>query len=347
MIERSLYQQLCEGRYGSLLWHGRVGHRQYCQYVRGINNQTIKLPQPQKPWGTLDRYLAVLYDTTLYSTDGFVQLDNGSFVFDTFWGEENLYKAGFRTRKRSWITKTLKGDWFSLLLFWSWGYYHWFCDVLPRLHLILEQLPIHTKFIIQSSPPSWMRESLRAIGITDDSTYEYDGKFPLQIQNLYYAPPVAMTGDHDREAINWVRETILNSVFNSTTDREIGVQRIYLSRSKASTRAICNEDEIMHIFSRYGYKKVVAEDMKFADQVRLFKSCTHLIAPHGAGLTNMIYMNQGSRIMEIFDQNTIRRCYSTLSSALGHDYRAVVGLQMNQADIYIDPLQVEKLILGS
>jgi capsular polysaccharide biosynthesis protein len=43
--------------------------------------------------------------------------------------------------------------------------------------------------------------------------------------------------------------------------------------------------------------------LNFIDQVRLFYNCKQIIAPHGAGLTNLIFCKKNTRVLEIFPKN--------------------------------------------
>ncbi len=62
-----------------------------------------------------------------------------------------------------------------------------------------------------------------------------------------------------------------------------------------------------------------------AEQVREFASADVLVAQHGAGLSNMVFMTSGSGVVEIKPplQETVSAIYSNLASASRLDYSAV------------------------
>jgi capsular polysaccharide biosynthesis protein len=70
-----------------------------------------------------------------------------------------------------------------------------------------------------------------------------------------------------------------------------------------------------------------------------------IVAPHGAGLTNMIFCPHGATIVEIADVAYPNPNFYALASALGHDYRIVGarGVGPGHAldrDLSVDPEEV-------
>lgn len=100
------------------------------------------------------------------------------------------------------------------------------------------------------------------------------------------------------------------------------INRIYISRSKTSSRAIINEDEIVDALAKYGFKKYYLEDLSFEEQIDLFYDACYVVSPHGAGLTNIIFSHQ-IKVLElwpipyIFDPS-----YYFLCQSLGHIYQS-------------------------
>ena len=53
------------------------------------------------------------------------------------------------------------------------------------------------------------------------------------------------------------------------------------------------------ILDRYGYGIVELEDWSIERQMQLFSRATHVVAPHGAGLTNALWVPIGGKVLEI------------------------------------------------
>jgi len=75
--------------------------------------------------------------------------------------------------------------------------------------------------------------------------------------------------------------------------------RIYISRRRVKRRHLQNEQELLPILDRYGYRIVELEDWSIERQMQLFSGVTHVVAPHGAGLTNALWMPVGGKVLEI------------------------------------------------
>ena len=65
----------------------------------------------------------------------------------------------------------------------------------------------------------------------------------------------------------------------------------------------------------------------FEDQVRLMSNTGILVAVHGAGLTNSIFLPSGSSVIEIFPWKFVKHTYRYLCSNLGLHYQGIVTLE--------------------
>lgn len=283
------------------------------------------------------RNFNILTDALMYTPEGFIQKNNGQFLRETYWSDSALFEYQGLKNWRTLLSRQLAGNWFSMLLYYSWGYYHWFCDVLPRLYNVQDILPYDTRFIIHKNLPSWMSKSLELMDIPLSRCYGFDGGIPLKIQTLYFAPPVAMTGDHNPEALRWVRDRMLQGIGRVAS--KTPSLKLYVSRSAARCRHLVNEHELMEAIEPLGFQLVQPERLSFEEQITLFSQAEWIIGPHGAGLTNMLYAPIGTRVIEIFEPSILRRCYYQMSKALNHNHYIVVGDQKqnleNEPNIYL------------
>jgi capsular polysaccharide biosynthesis protein len=71
----------------------------------------------------------------------------------------------------------------------------------------------------------------------------------------------------------------------------------------------------------YGFEAIHFEDYSFEQQVRIASGAQYLVANHGAGLTNMLFMKSGGSVLELRqDGDAINNCYFALASALHLNY---------------------------
>jgi capsular polysaccharide biosynthesis protein len=67
--------------------------------------------------------------------------------------------------------------------------------------------------------------------------------------------------------------------------------------------------------------------LTLADQARLFASASHIVAPHGAGLANLIFCNPGVSICELHMKGYLNWCFRRLGGVRGVNYGCIVGAQ--------------------
>ena len=221
------------------------------------------------------------------------------------------------------------------------GFFHWICDVLPRLEMLAksspESLEGRTLLVPAMADFSYVRPSLEA--------YRLGGlkilgrRERVRCADLLVVPPVAPTGNYRPDLMHALRER-----FRKYFAVGVSSRRIFISRAKAPKRRIANEAEILPVLQRHGFECVAPEFLPFAEQLRLLGSASILAGNHGAGLTNMAWMAPGSRVLELRRKNDRENnCYYSLASALDIPYYFLQCGIVNErestitADFVVDP----------
>ena len=92
-------------------------------------------------------------------------------------------------------------------------------------------------------------------------------------------------------------------------------RKIYVSRKKAMTRRLVNSEKLLMALK--GWETVVLEELSIKDQVECFSQASHVVAPHGAGLTNLLWCEPDTKVIEIQDPKMIhKKVYPVLSKTL-------------------------------
>lgn len=228
-----------------------------------------------------------------------------------------------------------------LLPLWQ-NYYHWTAECLPRLREIEKHYRDTGEVITlltPPDPPSWIVESLTLLSSDAYRTQEFTDK-TYSIEKLV----VPTYPDPSPESCRWLRETMNEKITSSCS---VESDRIYISREQANRRRISNRDEIEDVLDKFGFESHVLENLSIEDQVQMFSGAKVVVAPHGAGLTNIIYSDNVS-VIEIFGSKK-KTTFHRLSEILGHDYSYIAG-ETDKADIRINSqdLQtaIEKMIVS-
>jgi capsular polysaccharide biosynthesis protein len=101
-------------------------------------------------------------------------------------------------------------------------------------------------------------------------------------------------------------------------------ERIYISRALAQRRHVANESALMAALAERGFTSVQLERLSWAEQITLFRGAKIVVAPHGAGLANLIFSRPGTRVIECFSHNYVNSCFAQLAEACGLDYTPLV-----------------------
>ena len=102
-------------------------------------------------------------------------------------------------------------------------------------------------------------------------------------------------------------------------------RRIYISRQDTSERRLLNEPELMALVRRHGFEVVQLSGMDVAAQIRLFSASSRIIAPHGAGLTNLLYCRPNATVLELHMDSYVQWCFRRIAGLQGLRYGCVIG----------------------
>jgi capsular polysaccharide biosynthesis protein/Flp pilus assembly protein TadD len=214
-------------------------------------------------------------------------------------------------------------------------YYHWMVDVLPRIELLELggfELDKIDRFLVNPVQYKYQQETLSILGIPRQKWHEIEGDLFIQAETLI-VPSVPTTapkwmGEFIDGPPRWVCE-FLRDRFLPKEEGAIAVSptpnKIYINRQQAKHRRVVNELEAIEFLKNYGFVSVSLERLSFREQVRLLSGAQVVVAPHGAGLTNAVFCQPGTVVIELFSHRYRSSCYQVMSHHLGLEYRAVVG----------------------
>lgn len=200
---------------------------------------------------------------------------------------------------------------------WSHGYFHWLADTLSRLFTIRDRmsdlvllLPHRYKEI------EFVRTSLKPFNL---GGIEFMGKDEVPLCRRLLVPThTAPSGQHNEEIIKGVRDLLVDCYGDNGSEAD---GRVYISRWRATKRKIINEEEIVNVLCEFGFRILCAEELPFAEQVRICSAARYLVSNHGSGLTNMLFMSSGGKVLELRHQtDNVNNCYFNLASALDLNY---------------------------
>jgi len=209
------------------------------------------------------------------------------------------------------------------------NYFHWMLDVLPRLALLRSAGVAWSEvqhFLVGEWGSRFQEESFRVLGIPLDCCVPCGPSAHFRCEDLLIPSPPGRTGHPPRWACEFLRETFLpDAAIAPQIPASGGGRKIYVSRSGARFRRVLNEDEVIRRLEGEGFEAVLPEKLTVHEQARLFASADVVVAPHGAGCTNVVFCRPGTAFVEIFAPRYVMACYWTVSSQCGLRYAYDLG----------------------
>lgn len=200
---------------------------------------------------------------------------------------------------------------------WSHMYFHWITDSLPRLITFRENAE-KTTLILPGAfqKKEYVKASLKPFMFKDIT---YINK-TFKCKHLEMSSHCAPSGNYNDILIKTLR-----NIYTEYYQREKKYCRygnkIYISRGKAFKRKITNEEECIKVLEAYGFKTIYFEDHPFEQQVKIALNTRYLVSNHGAGLTNMLFMQSEGSVLELRRKgDSHNNCFFTLASALDLKY---------------------------
>lgn len=157
-------------------------------------------------------------------------------------------------------------------------------------------------------------------GVAESSVIRTGGDRQIQAE-LLVVPSLMMNSHYPPWATATLRRFMLPG--RDTTLNSPG--RIFISRCKASSRRITNENEVIRYLESYGFVPVRLEDWTVAQQIQLFASAEAIVSPHGAGLSNLAFCMKGTVVVEIFHRQHVVPTYWMISNHNKLDYYMMYG----------------------
>lgn len=203
-------------------------------------------------------------------------------------------------------------------------YFHWLFDILPRIHL-LELAKIHLDkidYFLVDNRTNFQRETLNILNIPSEKIIKLSFPTHIQADKLIVPSFPGAIAWMPLWSCDFLREKILG---NKLKEKVINNRRIYISRNKCNNRRLINEDEIIEFLQGYNFEVVTLENLSVKQQAELMYEAEIVISPHGSGLSNLVFCQRNTKVIEIFATNYVYPCYWLVSNLVKLDYYYLVG----------------------
>jgi capsular polysaccharide biosynthesis protein len=264
-----------------------------------------------------------LYHAPLHAIPGAGHLENGKFLLPIKVPDGRLNRA------------------YHLLAGNLDNYFHWLVDVVSRIDVNLftsghmgnasEARPI---LLTPDRNAPYQTDSLRLLVNHHIPILACADNGVFKVEDLIYSPNLSGNGWYPHPQITQAFNEIVRLVHKYSDWNKIsscsskfldGPRKIYISRKDSANRKLVNEDEIERIVAKAGFECILLSELSFFEQVHLFSRATHIIAPHGAGLTNILFCQPGTALCELHMDAYVQWAFRRLAGTRKMRYGCIVG----------------------
>lgn len=228
---------------------------------------------------------------------------------------------------------------------WSKNYCHWLWEALSKLVELKKKNPDAILIL----PKSYLKidfviKSLEAFGFNKNNIKTIPKKSKLYVRNLSFIPciDIATEGYYDFLKFTEIAKT-LNSYHKNNFKTNFG-ERIYISRSdpkKNTARKVANEDELVKMLDKYGFKTVYMENFSFLEQVSIMHDAKFILAPHGAGITNAMFASKDAHIIEFINEKWQKTCFAEMFDRTNQGYNRIDCKQIDNNTMQLSDIKVD------
>jgi capsular polysaccharide biosynthesis protein len=215
------------------------------------------------------------------------------------------------------------------------NYFHFSLDLIPRLRLMPPDatLLIHEGMLEKAFQVDLLSATVGAHAVLPM-------RVPMRVVDPYCVfDKMCSDGILQLRALSGLRAAV-------------GDRRIYLRRGGRGTRGhdgggLAETPEFLAMLARQGFETVEcgAGGLTVAAQVRLLDGAGVVLAPHGAGMTNITYLTPPVRIVEIMGPQAGRPLFMHVSAVLGFEHRVLYTRDYDEGGALCpDPAIIEAMI---
>ena len=231
----------------------------------------------------------------------------------------------------------------------AYNYYHWLMEILPKIEVISKNASAKNgvapdAYLIPKGT-SFEQETLRFLGISDDYLIGISGSETVQVGTALVATLPGRLTTPSHLAVNFLR-----SAFRPAMSTVKPWRRLYVTRSDAGGRRVINEDRVLAELQYLGFELVSLTGWTVEQQVRHFSEAEIVVGPHGAGMTNTAFMQNGSKgLLEFMPVTYKVPCFETICALADLPYICIVSSSLGgpEHDMDVDASEVRAAVLSA
>lgn len=237
--------------------------------------------------------------------------------------------------------KKLKGKAVVLAIHSGAGYYHWIMEVIPRIHL-LEKAGISLDevdhIIIISKVTNFIDEIMGMLNIPKEKVIESHWHPHIQADELIVPSLIGYFFEIPIWPCQYLHQAFADHIYPQKADK-----KIYISRGNCGHRRVVNEKQLESHLESLGFDIVLLETMNMPEKIKTLSEASFIVAPHGAGLANMVFCHPGVTVVELTHHSTFAMAGWNIGLNMGMEYFVVRSIPEDAPATLLKIEQLEDL----
>ena len=289
-----------------------------------------------------DPYVASIYNLTIQSHNlsGSVTAIKDSIKF-------NDISSSYEFNNQTFTTSEVKGLHVLLSLDSGSNYFHWLCQLLPRIKLLSDYDLNYSKIngiLIPHISDNIISESFSKLKVPQKLCINQKQSHIYNFKQMIVPSRPNRHIYFTQWSLDFLKSTFLKKDYKQNL-------KLYIFRDPKYGRSIINNNEVWHFLKKMGYIKVDPDGISISKQAKLFNKASHVIGSHGASLANLSFCQPNTKVIEFFNQNYITPLYWNLCNILKLKYGYLISRNkdINQStnkrkNLYIDIDSLKEII---
>tara|TARA_B100001250_G_scaffold13960_1_gene12221 strand:+ start:39059 stop:40054 length:996 start_codon:yes stop_codon:yes gene_type:complete len=198
-------------------------------------------------------------------------------------------------------------------------YFHWILDSLQRAISVKDnnsKYPIllsnrfhNLKYVVDFLETF----SLKYIVLKEDVIYK--------VNRLLITSKTAPSGNYHKETIQLLKNEIANLRSSLSQDKAKSYENLFIVRKNNLHRSGIGLELLQPILDKFNFKVIDFEELSVLEKINNLQYTKNLIGVFGSGLTNMIFMNKNSNVLEIrLENDSHNNAFYSLANICGINY---------------------------
>jgi hypothetical protein len=239
------------------------------------------------------------------------------------------------------------------------NYWHLLADELCDLTLLTESginLNEFDQIVFEKSPFTAGKELQKNFTLDQVNQVSLQKHLHIECEELSFFTGTFSLSKHALSLVKYKIESFLEM---SLAKSGKSSKRIIVSRGSSTTRRWLNENKCMELLDELGFKLIDPSKLSLSQQVEAFSNAEIILGPHGAGLTNIMFCNPGTKVIEIRSQEqggdySSATCYVELSKMMDIEHhvfkceqvkrKELKGRSLEDADLVPDPEKLKNFV---